>query len=456
MDSKDFDKIFSDKLHETQSFEFRESDWEEVSERLKEPKRKKRGAIWFWMLGAACLLLGLATTFLAIDLDNTKQELAEIKEAIIQQPVTQSPEVTPPTTDIATEKTTTTTSTENTATDIVTEKTTTTTTTSTENTATNIATENTATVTSTENTATDIATEKTTTTTSTENTATNITTENTSTTTFTENTATDIATLTLRPKTIFPLKENKISPNQNPSQVNSIIPTKKETKQRHRLGLMTAWSLPERVLNQDLSDGATLKRNAYDFGLHYNFNISKRISTWASVSLHSTIYKTENLSSREKNTLINAAVFGANEGSLQFQNADAQFEYSESATDITTKRNSLAYNLGVNYAILQKERGELYTGLFVHARTNLNSKIFTNGDTNNAISLDSSSETKSRKFKLNDASRFHALAAQIGYRFELNKRLSCQVEAFSQFKLARESNRIYEPFGLRTVLAYKF
>ncbi|MFT4666544.1 MAG: hypothetical protein ACI9XB_003510, partial [Gammaproteobacteria bacterium] len=52
MDNKDFDKLFSDKLNETQSFEYMEADWDNVAGRLTPlPKKKRRGGGWLWLFG---------------------------------------------------------------------------------------------------------------------------------------------------------------------------------------------------------------------------------------------------------------------------------------------------------------------------------------------------------------------------------------------------------------------
>ena len=61
MDNKDFDKLFSDGLEEEQEFDFRESDWEEVSERIQ--TNSKRKILWWQWLIPIMLLVFSGITY---------------------------------------------------------------------------------------------------------------------------------------------------------------------------------------------------------------------------------------------------------------------------------------------------------------------------------------------------------------------------------------------------------
>lgn len=80
-----FDKIFSDKLQETQEFDFQETDWQEVSDRLDmhapvATASWKKAIVPLIMLS----LLG-AVGLLWLKLDNTNSELQQLKENLFER-----------------------------------------------------------------------------------------------------------------------------------------------------------------------------------------------------------------------------------------------------------------------------------------------------------------------------------------------------------------------------------
>jgi hypothetical protein len=87
MDHKDFDKIFSDKLKETQDFEFMESDWENVLGRIEVPEKQRRRAGWLWLLSLGFLMMAGTSLYLAISLKKTNQHLVDLKEALTESAV---------------------------------------------------------------------------------------------------------------------------------------------------------------------------------------------------------------------------------------------------------------------------------------------------------------------------------------------------------------------------------
>jgi len=453
MDNKDFDKIFSNKLEETQSFEFRESDWAEVSERLQQPKRKKRGGYWFWMLGAACLVLGLSTVYLAIDLNNTKQELATIQESLQkQQQADKSTTISKTNTPIENNI--------NIANNQRPEKENTVQTESKKNQfITNSNTESksktlTKTYDNTTNNLTSIATDLK------NNTSPNLTTQtNEKKKLETLNAATLIANeesvhrenipsvelLALNVLSAFPLEE--LGEESIDFEPTPIIPKlKKYTKSKNRFGITTGVSLPEKLVDVSSSDGS-LNRNAFDFGLHYSRDFFKKLNVWASVSYHTISYKDKKFNTLLSSNFLNAERFAT------LGNADPSAEITSKAD---ARKNVLQYSLGVNYFLLQKNRWGLYAGLSAHAQTKLNNKIFVKDNQANSLSDSFLESYKEQSNKKTDAFRFHTIAAQLGYRFDLSKYLSCQLEASYQPKLAPNSTRIYEPLGLRTVVSYNF
>ena len=459
MDNKDFDEMFSNKLQETQSFEFRESDWEEVSERIKQPKRKKRAGIWFWMLAAACLLLGLATAYLAIDLNDTKRELAEVQASILSQSsVNSTSSSAEKTIDIAIDKLERSdqTRSENVLKEILdkedqaiaksekiiennfpspTNNSIVSITTNSNNKLspnllepTNKKTNSGELSSSTDNEIkTGIATELN------SDIETSIVSDLT--------TAAEITQLSA-----FPLEIETKEIDFKPSPLTP--KTKKESKQRSRLGITAAWALPEKLIESN-SENSSIKRKAFDLGLNYSFDITKRINTWAAVSFHTTTYKTENLDRADRASLLEFGdlVLIDNNSVPVGQGA------SEAESDVTAKQNVLRYSLGANYTFLQKTRWGLYSGLSAQAQTKINNKIFIGGNDDGALvedSFESNSQGKKEAFRL------HAFVAQVGCHFDISKKLSWQFEAYSQLKLAPKSNRIYEPFGLRTIVSYRF
>jgi hypothetical protein len=82
MDHNDFDKIFSDKLKETQDFEFMESDWENVLGRIDVPQERKRRGGWLWLFGLGFLMMAGTSLYLATSLKKTNQHLVELMEAM--------------------------------------------------------------------------------------------------------------------------------------------------------------------------------------------------------------------------------------------------------------------------------------------------------------------------------------------------------------------------------------
>ncbi|MFK7810108.1 MAG: hypothetical protein AB8F74_20040, partial [Saprospiraceae bacterium] len=86
MDNKDFDKIFSEKLKETQEFEYMDSDWENVAGRIQPPEEEERRfSKWFWLLGLGFLIMTGTSLYLASSLNSTNKHLVELKEAVSNQ-----------------------------------------------------------------------------------------------------------------------------------------------------------------------------------------------------------------------------------------------------------------------------------------------------------------------------------------------------------------------------------
>jgi outer membrane protein W len=85
MDNKDFDKLLSDKLNETQSFEYMEADWDNVAGRLTPlPKKKRRGGGWLWLFGLGFLFMAATSIYLANTLNKTNKYLVELKTAVAE------------------------------------------------------------------------------------------------------------------------------------------------------------------------------------------------------------------------------------------------------------------------------------------------------------------------------------------------------------------------------------
>lgn len=453
MDNKDFDKIFSNKLEETQSFEFRESDWEEVSERLQQPKRKKRTAWWFWMLAAACLVMGLTMVYLAVDLNNTKQELANIQESLQQQSqnttTTQNP--TSPIENSNNNFNNQTTQDDileqinkqkplpptklNTKVNPILPTKTASNTTSTQLAPVTKLNNNSKPITTT-HLSEKVETKK----------STSATTKPVEINKLNKK-YTNTELLALNVLSAFPLETKGEKPiGSEPTFDTPLL--NKQTTRKSRLGFTAGWSLPENFIDVESNKGE-VDRNAFDIGLHYSYDLTKRMNAWTSISFHSLKYKTKNISRSANYGLLEDIGFpaGGDEDTLEQQNLDN----NTAAVDAT--RNVLRYSLGLNYFLLQKNRWGLYTGLSAHAQTKLNNKIFIDESRANVNAEFSSLDLNSNKKLF----QYHTLAAQIGCRFDLNNNLSWQLEAFSQPRLWRsKSTKVYEPFGLRTILAYKF
>ncbi len=95
MDNKDFDKLFSDKLSETQSFEYMDADWDNVAGRLSSPKKKKRrGGGWLWLFGLGFLFMAGTSIYLASTLNKTNKHLIELKTAVAELEKEQTEKVT--------------------------------------------------------------------------------------------------------------------------------------------------------------------------------------------------------------------------------------------------------------------------------------------------------------------------------------------------------------------------
>ncbi|MEL6863568.1 MAG: hypothetical protein AAFP19_04070 [Bacteroidota bacterium] len=74
MDNQELDRFFSERLKATQSFDFREEDWEAVADRLDNHDSRRRGGIWWWAgMGGALLFLVLA--WLSYSLYQTRQKV---------------------------------------------------------------------------------------------------------------------------------------------------------------------------------------------------------------------------------------------------------------------------------------------------------------------------------------------------------------------------------------------
>ncbi len=82
MDNKEFDKLFSDKLNETQSFDFDESGWNEVAEQIRPEQSKKRPFPWFWLFAFALLSLGGVCAYLMYSLHTAHNTINSIEEKL--------------------------------------------------------------------------------------------------------------------------------------------------------------------------------------------------------------------------------------------------------------------------------------------------------------------------------------------------------------------------------------
>lgn len=81
MDNNEFDKIFSIKLQEEQSFQFNESDWNTITEKLNYSNKNKKGKFRFLLISLLLLFLIGTIVCLAFELMKSKRELLNISSA---------------------------------------------------------------------------------------------------------------------------------------------------------------------------------------------------------------------------------------------------------------------------------------------------------------------------------------------------------------------------------------
>ena len=88
MDNKEFDHLMGEKLRPEQSFDFREPDWNDLSQQLDDHDRKKRIVpFWFWKSMFAIAALG-TIFFLWTQLEKTKKSLQILQSNSIENNVT--------------------------------------------------------------------------------------------------------------------------------------------------------------------------------------------------------------------------------------------------------------------------------------------------------------------------------------------------------------------------------
>ena len=442
MDNQDFDKILSDKLQETQTHEFIESDWEQVSERLHPPVQKKKQGFWFFFLPFALFSLCGTIAGLTFQLKKTNQQLDQLQQTLSHWDQNQKDTVYKTTTivqiDTIIQHIPTTTNNKPISSH-----------TFTANQQSfsknhhnpNITTNNLKSIQSFK--------------VAEQHLNTGIVLDQNEPTVFTIQPADSDATLLFtnndkntallgnRELTFIPVKSldfylvapTRVLPFQE--EEIDLLPNKKIKKpvfmlKNASIGIVGGGAFTNSYSSVSSAYNiAVTKKSAWDLGVRLAYQLTPEVNGFADIAFQTLNYQTSDLDSIWGIPMVDLA------------------SDPTTISDARLSQQAIHYRFGFQYTFLKNKKWHPIIGLAIEAQSHLKQNI-------SVFTLENYGLANSNHSFNTTTFRFHSIVPALGLKLNLNKKIDWQIETWYQHILWKNPQQIYAPFGIRTHVSYRF